>query len=263
MATKGKKMKSIVATCANCGKQVKKYCSQVKGSKAYYCSRACYYAAKGKGFSLPDQRGPKNPFWRGGISKVKKNCLVCGKEFTSAGSNRRLYCSDACNHEAKKKRTVVTCAVCGKEFEAKVCDVARGRAKLCSRACSGKWMSENYSGEKNHNFGREFSEEHKKKIGDSCRGEKHYDWKGGRKIQNGYVFVLMDDGSYKQEHRIIAEKVLGRSLKKGEVVHHVNGIRSDNRNCNLLICDTAYHSWLHRKMADLYQKEHFADALPA
>lgn len=263
MTTKGKNMKSIVVTCANCGKQVKKYCSQVAKSKAYYCSRSCYYQAKSKGMSLPDQRGPKNPFWKGGVSSVAKTCSRCGKEFTSSASNKRIYCSEECGYEDKKKRTSQKCLVCGVEFEALISDVERGKAFLCSKECCGKWYSEKYSGENNHRFGIEFSDEHKKKIGDSCRGEKHYGWNGGRKKQNGYVLVLMDDGSYKQEHRIVAEKALGRPFKDNEVVHHINGIRNDNRNCNLLICDTAYHSWLHRRMAAMYQQEHFADALPA
>lgn len=41
------------------------------------------------------------------------------------------------------------------------------------------------------------------------------------------------------EHRHIMELKIGRKLMKGEVVHHINGITSDNRIENLVLCKTA------------------------
>lgn len=38
---------------------------------------------------------------------------------------------------------------------------------------------------------------------------------------------------------------------------HLNGIGTDNRNKNLLICTNAFHRWLHNYMGRQYQKEHF------
>lgn len=76
-----------------------------------------------------------------------------------------------------------------------------------------------------------------------------------RKHKTGYVMLRVDFGVRKKEHVHIAEQVLGRELKRGEMVHHINGDRSDNRKCNLLICTISYHTWLHWKMTQTQRKE--------
>jgi hypothetical protein len=101
------------------------------------------------------------------------------------------------------------------------------------------------------------------------KGKRNPNWKGGRSVaSNGYVLVrvgtehhLSDVRGYAYEHRIEAEKKIGRRLEPWEQVHHINRDRSDNRHENIEVLSTLEHGMEHRKRKDLQDYHEINDLI--
>jgi hypothetical protein len=74
----------------------------------------------------------------------------------------------------------------------------------------------------------------------SLKGESHPRWKGGWHNHCGYKIITFNCKRM-YEHRHIMEQHLGRKLLKDEVIHHINGNKSDNRIENLQIMNPKQH----------------------
>lgn len=83
------------------------------------------------------------------------------------------------------------------------------------------------------------------------RMEEANRWGGGRIIRRGYVLLYRpdhpeaDSKGYVAEHRLVWEEANGRALESFEQVHHINGVRADNRPENLVALTVSQHAQEH------------------
>lgn len=71
--------------------------------------------------------------------------------------------------------------------------------------------------------------------------------KGTSKKASGYVVFTRGENKHRGEHDVMMERRIGRRLKPNEIVHHIDGNRSNNDEDNLALMTRAAHARLHRR----------------
>ena len=138
----------------------------------------------------------------------------------------------------KPKLVWSICQTCKKPFRTTASDLRKGQYN-CSRKCAAISAAHKNRG----------------KIRPELSGPLNPNWRGGiTRHCKGYIYQYAPHhprqwNGYVLQHILVAEDKLGRYLLPGEVVHHHNGNKADNRPENIAVFSSpGEHSKYHHKI---------------
>ena len=142
----------------------------------------------------------------------------------------RWYNKSVCRGMAGHVKS--TCDVCGCNFYERMYK-GETSGHYCSQSCSrtAAVRQQDLSHLVQHRF---------------TKGQAAHNYIGRTKHSAGYIRVP-GSNERKLEHRVLVEQFIGRSLTRHEVIHHVNGDKTDNRLENLRIMSHSEHLKLHQQ----------------
>ena len=163
---------------------------------------------------------------------IPRTCEQCAAPFLATKQEVERgwarFCSRECSSLGSRTRVECVCETCGKSHLVAPCKIAHGEGRFCSRSCANR----------------------------NRKGAAASNWRGGGGSldYHGYIRIFRD-GHALREHRRVMEEHLGRPLLRDEVVHHINGEKTDNRIENLVLMSRAEHSRFHALLQAQRQRE--------
>lgn len=235
--------KVIERVCGVCGKTFEAQSSAIRKGNGRFCSAECAQASRRR---KPDDF-------------VNRTCEACGKEMLipikRAEQGRGRFCSKACtkvkyNADSGSVTGVTHANFSTQELVRLYVDEGLSAGEICQRFSTTKVTIRKYLKQAGIEMrGRTEAIRLRVQQGKDV-GENHSQWKGKRITRKGYVFLHQPNhprskNGRVQEHIVVWEQAHGRPLPKSMCVHHLNGIKSDNRPENLYACTNSEHQTVH------------------